>query len=182
VAGPDLVAFHRRIAIVSGDKPDVMIVRDAIFPQDRDQLLAIWREFVASPRVSLAFQNNEAEFATLPGKYAMPHGRILLAEQDHRIVGCVAYRPIDATICEMKRLYVRPSARGLGLGRILIHRLIGAARSAGYREMRLDVLAEFTAAQRLYADFGFTPADPVSDNPLPGTRFLGLRLDQSGAG
>lgn len=151
-------------------------IRPAFFPHDCADVLEIWREFVASPSVSLDFQGNEAEFAALPGKYAPPGGRILLAERDGEILGCIALRRVDDAICEMKRLYVRPAGRGLGLGRQLAERLIDEARGAGYAEMRLDVLAEFRSAQRLYRALGFAPADPVTVNPLPGTLFLGLKL------
>ncbi|QJU59524.1 GNAT family N-acetyltransferase [Sphingomonas sp. AP4-R1] len=151
-------------------------IRLAIFPDDREAVLDIWREFVASPSVSLDFQGNEAEFAALPGKYAPPAGRILLAEQAGAILGCVALRKVDPAICEMKRLYVRPAGRGIGLGRRLVERLIAEARDAGYAEMRLDVLAEFERARALYRALGFGPADPVTVNPLPGTSFLGRYL------
>jgi len=155
----------------------MLSIRPAHYPQDAAAVLSILREFVASPSVSLAHQNSEAEFAALPGYYAPPEGRLLLAEgDDGAILGIVALRKITPEICEMKRLYVRPAGRGLGLGRQLIARLLAEAREAGYAEIRLDVLAEFTFAQRLYAEFGFAPADPVSFNPLPGTRFLGLAL------
>jgi ribosomal protein S18 acetylase RimI-like enzyme len=152
-------------------------IRNAQFPQDREAVLDIWREYVASPTVSLEFQGNEAEFADLPGKYAAPDGRVLLAVSPAgEIVGCVAMRRVDPMICEMKRLYVRPSARGLGLGRRLVEQLIGEARRAGYQEMRLDVLGEFERAQQLYRDLGFREADPIAFNPVPGTRCLGLPL------
>ncbi|PZU08821.1 GNAT family N-acetyltransferase [Sphingomonas sp.] len=151
-------------------------IRSAVFPHDRDAVLDIWREFVASPSVSLDFQGYEAEFADLPGKYAEPQGRLLVAERSGGLVGCVSLRRIDDSLCEMKRLYIRPAARGDGLGRQLVERLIGEARRAGYAEMRLDVLPEFDRARRLYASLGFAPADPVSFNPVPGAAFLGLRL------
>ena len=151
-------------------------IRPAQFPNDRAALLAIWREYVASPSVSLDYQHNEADFADLPGKYARPQGSILLAERDGEIMGCIAMRRVTAEICEMKRLYVRPGARGEGLGRRLIEALITEARESGYAEMRLDVLAEFKTAQWLYARLGFVPAEPVTANPLPGTAFLGLML------
>jgi GNAT superfamily N-acetyltransferase len=152
------------------------IIRWANFPTDTDTVLDIWREYVASPSVSLDYQGNEAEFATLPGKYAPPSGCVLLADNDGEIDGCIAYRGVRAGICEMKRLYVRPLARGTQLGRNLVGQLISEARVAGYVEMRLDVLEEFTSARRLYEAFGFVPADPVSYNPLPGAAFLGLYL------
>lgn len=136
----------------------------------------IWREYVASPSVSLAFQDYEREFADLPGPYAAPQGRLLLATVGAAIVGCAALRRVDAQVCEMKRVYVRPTARGAQLGRRLVERLLGEARAAGYVRICLDVLPEFVAAQRLYAALGFRPAPAVSFNPVPGTQFLGLDL------
>ena len=152
------------------------VVRQAQFPEDASAVLEIWREFIASPSVSLDYQGYEAEFADFPGKYAPPDGRLLVGESDRGIAGCVAFRQVSHSICEMKRLYVRPSARGAGLGRRLVKHLLAEAMEAGYKEMRLDVLEEFRHAQKLYAELGFTPADPVSFNPLPGTAFLGLSL------
>lgn len=154
----------------------VSLLRHARFPEDAGAVLAIWREFVASPSVSLAHQNNEAEFADLPGKYAPPDGRLLVAERDGQIVGCIAFRKVDERICEMKRLYVRPQERGRGIGRRLSERLLAEARDAGYSEMRLDVLEEFERARALYTTLGFEPAEPIAFNPLPGTSFLGLKL------
>ncbi len=154
-------------------------IRNACFPEDAAGVLAIFREYVESPSVSLAYQNYEAEFAALPGDYAMPGGRLLLAEIDGQIGGCVALRRVDAAICEMKRLYVRPAARGLAIGRRLVERLLVEAVDAGYQEIRLDVLDEFSHAQRLYYDLGFVNAEPVSYNPVPGTRFLGRKLLRS---
>lgn len=151
-------------------------IRHASFPADAEAVLDIWREFVSSPSVSLDYQGYEAEFADLPGKYARPHGRLMVAERDGALDGCVALRMVSAEICEMKRLYVRPRARGLRIGHRLVTRLIEEARDAGYAEMRLDVLAEFEQARALYRSLGFVAADPVSFNPLPGTDFLGLRL------
>ena len=145
------------------------IIRHASFPADGPAVLDIWSEFVASPSVSLAHQNNHLEFADIPGKYAAPYGCILLADDDGRIDATVSLKRVDAAICEMKRLYVRPRARGTRLGYGLIERVIGEARILGYSEMRLDVLAEFIQAKTLYAAFGFVPAEPISFNPLPGT-------------
>lgn len=151
-------------------------IRHAEFPADGDAVLEIFTEFVNSPSVSLDFQGNEAEFANLPGKYAPPNGAVLLAWHDGAVVGCVAMRPVDGAICEMKRLYVRPPGRGLGLGRRLAEAILAAARDAGYAEMRLDVLPEFGRAREIYASLGFGPAEPVAYNPVPGTEFLGLSL------
>lgn len=148
----------------------------ARFPDDLPEVLAIFREYVASPSVSLAYQDYEHEFAGLPGKYAAPEGCILLAKQDTAVVGCAALRRVDAERCELKRVYVRPTARGGQIGRRLVERIIDLARTAGYARMCLDVLPEFVAAQQLYASLGFLPAEAVSYNPVPGTRFLALAL------
>jgi len=151
-------------------------IRPARFPADRAAVLAIFTEYVHSPSVSLDFQGYEEEFADLPGKYAPPEGRLLLAAERERVLGCVALRKVEDGVCEMKRLYVRPEARGMALGRRLAEAIVEEARSAGYAEMRLDVLPEFEAARRVYRSMGFVSADAVSHNPVPGTAFLGLDL------
>ena len=152
------------------------IIRRADFPTDGAATLGIWREFIRNSPVNLDYQNNEVEFATFTEKYAAPTGCVLLAEADGGIEGCVAMRQVTSAICEMKRLYVRPDARGKHLGRELAERLIAEARAVGYREMRLDVQAQFLVARRLYVDLGFIAAEPISFNPVPGASFLGLRL------
>ena len=148
----------------------------ARFPDDAGAVVAIFREYVASPSVSLDFQDYEPEFAGLPGKYAPPRGRLLLAWQGGGMIGCAALRPVDVAACELKRVYVRPAGRGSGVGRQLVERMIDEARQAGYARMCLDVLPEFVAARQLYAALGFKPAEAVSYNPVPGTQFLALDL------
>ena len=155
-------------------------IRHARFPADHAAVLAIFTEFVNSPTVNLEHQGYAEEFAKFPGKYAPPHGRLLLGIDGERVLGCVALRRVDERICEMKRLYVRPAARGMALGRRLVEAIVSEARSAGYAEIRLDVLAEFEAARGIYRAMGFVEAEPVSHNPLPGTAFLGLRLITQG--
>lgn len=152
------------------------IIRRAIFPEDTASVLSIWREFIAKSPVNLDYQGNDAEFANLPAKYAAPGGCVLLADRGGAIEGCVAFREVTVNMCEMKRLYVRPHARGGRLGHGLVERLIVEARVAGYREMRLDVQEKFVSARKLYAEFNFVEAEPVSYNPVPGARFLGLLL------
>lgn len=151
-------------------------IRHARIPDELDAVRDIFREYVGSVSADLGFQNYEAEFAALPGAYAAPAGCLLLGWRGGRAVGCVALRPVDAVTCELKRLYVRPAARGEALGRRLVERMLDEARAAGYRRICLDVLPEFDAAIRLYAALGFQPAPPVTHNPVPGTRFLGLDL------
>jgi len=148
------------------------MIRPATFPGDLPEVIAIFREYVKSPVANLDFQDYEQEFTQLPGKYAEPDGCILLAVIEGQVVGCAALRRVDASACELKRVYVRPQARGMALGRQLVQQMVYAARDAGYRRMCLDVLAEFVAAQRLYESLGFVPAQAVSFNPVPGTRFL----------
>jgi GNAT superfamily N-acetyltransferase len=152
------------------------IIRHAYFPADTAAVLSIWREYIANSPVRLDYQRNDAEFADLPAKYARPKGCVLIAERDGEITGCIAFREVTAEICEMKRLYVRPRARGSNLGHKLVERLIAEAREAGYCEMRLDVQEKSLTARKLYAAFGFVPAEPVSFNPVPGASFLGRTL------
>jgi ribosomal protein S18 acetylase RimI-like enzyme len=136
----------------------------------------LFREYADRLGVDLCFQDFEAELAALPGRYAPPSGRLLLAWQDHVAAGCVALRGLEPGVCEMKRLYVRPSARGSGLGRSLTERVIAKGRAAGYVTMRLDTLPAMREAQRLYAALGFREIVAYTRNPVPGARFLELRL------
>jgi GNAT superfamily N-acetyltransferase len=148
-----------------------MIIRPAT-PADLDEIRAMLREYAAWLEVDLCFQNFEQELAGLPGDYAPPRGRLLIAEG----AGCVALRAIDSEVCEMKRLYLRPEHRGSGLGRRLVQAIIDEARSAGYRRMRLDTMPKMDSAQRLYASLGFREIAAYRYNPEPGARFLELAL------
>jgi ribosomal protein S18 acetylase RimI-like enzyme len=139
---------------------------------DLDEIRTMLREYAAWLEVDLCFQNFEQELAALPGEYAPPAGRLLIAEG----AGCVALRPIDEQICEMKRLYVRPEHRGSGLGRRLVTALVEEARGIGYRRMRLDTMPKMDRAQGLYASLGFREIEAYRFNPEPGARFLELDL------
>lgn len=136
----------------------------------------LFREYQEALGVDLGFQDFETELRTLPGDYAPPRGRLLLALEDGAPAGCVAMRPLKTGTCEMKRLYVRPEYRAVGLGRQLAERVIAEARSAGYRRMYLDTLPTMQGAQRLYESLGFQEVPPYRYNPIAGTRFLGLEL------
>ena len=159
-------------------KPTTVTIAAARFPDDDATVRALFREYVDSLGVDLSFQDVEAEFAALPGKYAPPGGMILIArDAEGEAVGCAALRPLpQAGACEMKRLYVRPAGRGQNLGRRLAETIIAQARDAHYTRMLLDTLAPMRAAQALYASLGFTPTAPYYDNPLPGARYLALDL------
>jgi GNAT superfamily N-acetyltransferase len=127
--------------------------------------------------IDLSFQDFAHEISTFPGAYASPGGAILLAEVDGVIEGCVALRPFEPpAIAELKRLYVRPSGRGHGLGRALTTRALEAARSAGYRRVRLDTLPGMSAARELYRQMGFREIAAYRHNPVPGTSFLEYEL------
>jgi GNAT superfamily N-acetyltransferase len=148
-----------------------MTIRPATL-SDLDEIRLMLREYAAWLEVDLCFQNFEQELAGLPGEYAPPRGRLLIADG----ASCVALRAIDAETCEMKRLYVRPEHRGSGLGRQLIAAIIEEARGIGYRRMRLDTMPKMDSAQRLYASFGFRDIEAYRYNPEPGARFLELLL------
>jgi ribosomal protein S18 acetylase RimI-like enzyme len=143
---------------------------------DLDVVRQLFREYATSLEIDLCFQNFEEELASLPGKYQVPQGRLLLAWDEQMAVGCVAMRPIDAKTCEMKRLYVRPQARGQQLGRRLAERICDEATQAGYQRICLDTLPSMTAAIQLYKRLGFKRIGPYVFNPVEGAFFLGLEL------
>ncbi|HEY5763000.1 MAG TPA: GNAT family N-acetyltransferase [Rhodocyclaceae bacterium] len=151
-------------------------IRPAAFPRDLEVVRALFREYAAGLGIDLCFQGFEEELAALPGKYAPPGGRLLLAEEAGETLGCVALRPVDASTGEMKRLYVRPAARGRQLGRQLAERICAEACKAGYSRICLDTLASMNAALALYASLGFRPVDAYVFNPLPDVVYLGLAL------
>jgi GNAT superfamily N-acetyltransferase len=126
--------------------------------------------------VSLCFQGFDRELAALPGDYAPPRGRLLIAMAGESPAGCVALRPLGAADAEMKRLYVRAAHRGRDLGRALALRIAAEARSLGYRTLKLDTLPSMAAAQKLYGQLGFVDVAPYNDNPVDGVRFMALDL------
>jgi ribosomal protein S18 acetylase RimI-like enzyme len=142
------------------------VIRPAL-DNDVETVRGLLREYADALGVDLSFQDFESEVDDPLGFYEL----VLLAEG-----GCVALRRIDERTCEMKRLYVRPAARGTGLGRRLAAAVIAEARARGYERMLLDTLPSMAAAQRLYASLGFRETEPYRPNPIPGATFLELEL------
>jgi len=144
--------------------------------RDVRTIQSLWREYWKSLGLASDFQNFAEELRTLPGLYAPPQGRLLLAQVGSSPAGTAAFRPIDRRSCEAKRLYVRPKYRGKGIGRALLAELIKEARVAGYQEMFGDTLKSMTSALQMYRQIGFVETSPYSSNPTPEALFLKLSL------
>jgi len=139
----------------------------------------LFREYAQELPCDLCFQGFEAELAGLPGRYAPPQGRLLLAFEDGMAAGCVALRSLEHGVCEMKRLYVRPQFRRRWLGRKLAEAVIAEAVGIGYERMRLDTLARLAAANALYHSLGFAETEPYAHNPITDAKYLELVLNAS---
>ena len=153
-------------------------------PEDLDAIRELFLDYVSAPgwesgfATYLAQQAFETELAELPGSYAPPTGALLIARVDGQPAACIAAKPLEPPdICEMKRLFVRPQFRTLGLGESLVRELMTLARAAGYRRMRLDTLPSMVAAQRLYRRLGFREIPAYCSNPVPGAHFRERDLD-----
>jgi ribosomal protein S18 acetylase RimI-like enzyme len=152
------------------------LIVPALDPRSLATARELFQEYAEALGVDLGFQDFSTELETLPGSYAPPLGRLLLALEGAAPAGCVALRPLEPGIAEMKRLYVRPAFRGGGWGRILAERIIAEAVEAGYVRMRLDTLPSMAGARALYQSLGFREIPPYRHNPIAGTAFLELTL------
>ena len=159
----------------------VLHITHAATAADLAVLAELFRAYAAAIGVDLGYQDFETELATLPGKYAAPSGALLIARDDQGVpLGCVALRAMGTEgCCEMKRLYVSPAARGLGLGRALFSAIFAEADRLGYREIRLDTLPTMTEAIALYRKAGFEEIDPYYDTAPAGTIFMRRRIGRS---
>jgi putative acetyltransferase len=165
-------------------------IRQARSARDIEDARQLFREYADWLKVDLCFQDFECELATLPGAYAPPRGRLLLAGKPGEAFGCIALRPLasgcgcgstatdkaDATLGEVKRLYVQPVRRGERWGERLAQELLREARAIGYRELKLDTLAWMKEARALYARLGFRECAPYYDNPLDGAVYMSFAL------
>lgn len=136
----------------------------------------LFSEYAEQLGHDLRFQHFSDELADLPGMYGPPTGRLLLAADGPVYVGCVGLRRRERSVCEMKRLYIRPACRGAGLGRRLAEQVIRAAREMGYTRMQLDTLGDMTAARTLYESLGFRETSPYYHNPIPNAVYYELTL------
>ena len=137
---------------------------------------ALFRAYAATLPVDLAPQGFSQELESLPGIYGPPGGELLLAKRGDHVLGCIALKQLAPGVAEIKRLFVRPKARKLGVGKALVTAAIAAARERGYGEIKLDTLPEMTAAIALYKNFGFAPIPPYGSHPYPGLICLGKIL------
>ncbi len=173
-APPPVVALLAAAAAARRD--GIRLLASPTYPADLPAVRLLFGEYARSLGVDLDFQDFEAELACLPGAYSPPRGALFLVTVHGEPAACAAMRPLDDGVSEMKRLYVRPAFRGLGLGRRLARATIAAARAAGHRAMRLDTLPGMSEAQALYGALGFRDIPAYRHNPVPGTRYLELDL------
>lgn len=139
---------------------------------------ALFLEYADSLGFSLCFQSFDQELAGLPGDYAPPQGRLLLARTGGEAAGCVALHALEPGVCEMKRLYVRPRYRARGLGKALLNTVLSEARAIGYHRMRLDTVESVMQdAVRMYRAYGFREIAPYRENPIAGALYMELSLD-----
>jgi putative acetyltransferase len=158
------------------------VVRDFVLAQAESETQIahareLFLEYAQSLGFSLCFQSFDQELATLPGHYAPPEGRLLLAMYEGQVAGCVALHKLETGICEMKRLYLRPQFRGMKLGRVLVGRIIAEARQIGYQRMRLDTVEPVMKdAVAMYRQIGFREIPPYCANPIAGALYMELDL------
>lgn len=154
----------------------MLTIEQAVSEDEVELVRSLFMEYQTRLGIDLCFQGFDAELKGLPGDYAPPRGRLLLASLGGAPVGCVALRAVQGPRCEMKRLFVRPAGRGLGVGRALVARVMDEARAIGYAEMVLDTLPMMTEAQTLYHALGFRDIPAYRVNPVAGARYLGRSL------
>jgi len=173
----DLIQDDPRQDSPSQGAPSQIELIQATLPEHIEQARSLFLEYGGSLGFSLCFQSFDEELKNLPGAYGPPNGRLLLARYAGHAAGCIALRKLEAGICEMKRLYVRPADRGRSLGRMLVERVIAEARIIGYERMRLDTIeSAMKDAIGLYRRMGFGEIAPYSAIPIEHALWMELRL------
>ncbi|MEM6700820.1 MAG: GNAT family N-acetyltransferase [Bacteroidota bacterium] len=147
-------------------------ITEALNSSEIQQVRHIFQEYAVTRGFDDALKGFEEELANLPGKYAAPSGALLLAKWKKEAVGCVAFRALSDSICEMKRMYVKPTFRGKGIGKALVVHLLDVAKARSYKSMCLDTHPTMLVAHQLYAQFGFKEIERYNDNPIEGIRFF----------
>jgi putative acetyltransferase len=172
--------FEFILSALKDTSPSQVSLTEPHSPELIHSVREIFLEYADTLSVDLSFQGFDLELQDLPGEYASPRGTLLLALVNNQVAGCCALRPLDsadaANASEMKRLYVRPAFRGLGLGRLLAEAVIDAARRYGYSSIFLDTLDEMETARAMYEDLGFEEIPPYYHNPVPGAHYLRVLL------
>jgi ribosomal protein S18 acetylase RimI-like enzyme len=165
-------SVHPLPSVVKG-----LLLSQAETPAQIAHARELFLEYAQSLGFSLCFQSFEVELAGLPGDYAPPHGRLLLATYENQLAACVALHKLEPEICEMKRLYLRPPFRGKGLGRALAGQIIAEARQIGYQRIRLDTVEPVMKdAVAMYRKLGFKEIAPYCPNPIAGALYMELKL------
>ena len=175
-AHPDELWLLRDTRLVTSNASASVRLLQAATPREWDEARRLVREYAASLGVDLSFQDFAAELQHFGTEYAPPGGAFILAEERGQYLACIGVRQFAADTGEIKRLYVVPAARGRGLGRVLVQRIVAVAREIGYRSLLLDTLPFMKEAQALYSSFGFKPTSAYRFNPIAGSAFLRLDL------
>lgn len=167
----------RKLFVEYANKTRKIEITQAALRKHLKQVRGLFLEYAQSLGFSLCFQSFAKELAELPGMYAPPQGRLLLATINGLPAGCVALHKLEHSVCEMKRLYTRPQFRRLGLGRQLTEKIIAEARAIGYEKMRLDtIVGKMDRAIELYRQLGFLEINSYRPNPIPGAMYMELEL------
>lgn len=145
-------------------------------PGEMSLVRELFKEYERFLGFDLCFQNFQAELDSLPGDYGPPTGALFLAQEKEQTLGCVGLRALEPNVCEMKRLYLRPEARGKGLGLALCQAVIERARTLGYNQMKLDTVSKLEKAIELYRSLGFTECTAYCHNPRPDVQYFELQL------
>jgi len=184
----------------TSDRRETLVIKPAEFPKDLATVKSLFHAYAGSLDIDLAYQNFADEISMLPGKYSPTAGGALLlafgtrekqgekadgtelaTKQSQTPLGCACLRALSSSRCELKRLYVVPSARGLGIGKQLLREMVMIAEDNGYSELVLDTLPSMVAAREMYRAFGFQECDRYYDSPIKGTSFLCLSIGFSSA-